>query len=399
MPNDLHFDHIEQPDDVDRFELSPRRAMVIAASFGIFATVLLVGCNTDRWVLALGLTIVGGAAIAAMSRAPLAALLVLSAVTLTAAGLVDCPYAVSYLFVVGLAITASESRSPLWLLAVIGFTVFAGGEVLSETSTAGGEDESLSAVLVIGAGVEAMMLTALVVGLGTAVAVTRRQSREMVQLQRRHHRVAMEAERHRIARDLHDTAAHQLSAIAVRAETADRVGDSEMLREANRFAGRSSKEALAAMRQLVSVLRDQDQDVIQPSVENLAQVADNARQAGVNVTVSVQDGLAELVDRPTELAIVRIVQEALANIVRHSSAKRAEVAVTTDADGAVLVSIEDPGPANADATGSGSGYGIIGMDERAQSVGGTTTIGRTADGGWRVLAQLPTREDDVDRPR
>lgn len=388
----------EHSTDGHRFGMSSGRMLLIGGVFGAFAAVLLVGCNPDAAPAAIAIAVISAAAIAGLTWQPEAALAILAVTTVVAPTVIDCPYATTYLFVVGLAIYSSQPRLPIWSLVVIGIAVFATSEVLSELAPQD-EAESLSAELLVAAGVEAVMLTGLVVGLGSAVAIARRQGREMVRLQRQHHDVAMEAERHRIARDLHDTAAHQLSAIVVRSETAEQVGDPSMLREANRFAGESSKEALQAMRQMVSVLRNDDRDVVQPRIEDLDQVADKARTAGVDVSVDVADGVAAGVSRPTELAIVRIVQEALSNVLRHSSAKTASVRVDRRSD-MIELRVDDPGPASTSdrtkdgATGTGPGYGVIGMVERAQSVGGTLTAGAAEGGGWRVSARLPLPTSD-----
>jgi signal transduction histidine kinase len=123
---------------------------------------------------------------------------------------------------------------------------------------------------------------------------------------------------------------------------------------------------------------------------DLEGVADAAAPDGVHVELTV-DGDGDCLPAPVQAAVVRIVQEGLANVVKHSAATRAEVEVAVEQE--VTVRVLDRGPARPiDPTArTGSGLGIVGMRERAALLGGTLHAGPAAGGGYLVEARLPAR--------
>ncbi|MGQ4272056.1 sensor histidine kinase [Nocardiopsis changdeensis] len=196
-------------------------------------------------------------------------------------------------------------------------------------------------------------------------------------------------ERERIARDLHDTVAHHVSAMAVRAQAGLAVARTRpgAAVDALEVIEAEAARALTEMRALVRVLR-RDEDgpaarVPHPRVGDLHVLAGDS--GGPAVEVEVDDGLDDL---PPEVAaaVHRLAREAVANARRHArNATRVRVRVTAD-DTTVHLRVSDDG----DPVSRGStGYGLIGMAERAELLGGTCRAAPGPGRGWTVAADLP----------
>ena len=200
-------------------------------------------------------------------------------------------------------------------------------------------------------------------------------------------------ERSRIARELHDVVAHHVSAIAVQAGAAEEVaeGDPAAARRALGAIQATSREALAEMRALVGVLRDDGADgaglTPQPGLAMIERLAAQTRAAGLDVRVQVEGAVRPL-PGALDLSAFRIVQEALTNTLRHARASRADVVVRYGEDSVELV-VSDDGTAS-EAAPSGDGRGLVGMRERVALFGGRLDVGRGPRGGFRVRALLPT---------
>ncbi|WP_107450786.1 sensor histidine kinase [Streptomyces sp. LUP30] len=197
-------------------------------------------------------------------------------------------------------------------------------------------------------------------------------------------------ERLRIARELHDVLAHSLSVINVQAGVGLALLDSdpEQARTALTTIRSASKEALGEVRQVLDSLRTPGDAprAPAPGLDRLPELVEQAGRAGLTVDVA---GRAPRLPPHTDLAAFRIVQEALTNVVRHSGSRHARVRL--DDSGATLrIRVDDDGPATG-AEAGGSGNGLAGMRERAAALGGTIEAGQRPDGGFRVLAVLPTR--------
>jgi signal transduction histidine kinase len=206
-------------------------------------------------------------------------------------------------------------------------------------------------------------------------------------------------ERLRIARDVHDVVGHAMVAINVQAGVAAHLidRDPEQARAALHTIKAASGEALNDLRATLGILRDPDTAApVAPatSLRDVDELAAVLRAAGVRVTLEIE-GL-DRVPAAVHAAGYRIVQEALTNVLRHAHASAVRVSVTDD-DGAVRIEVVDDGT-GAGADGGGSGNGIRGMRERAAALSGTLDSGPAADGGWRVLARLPTRPPGVGAP-
>jgi signal transduction histidine kinase len=200
-------------------------------------------------------------------------------------------------------------------------------------------------------------------------------------------------ERLRIARELHDTLAHSLVAINVRASVAVDLDDSQDPSGALRDIKLVSATALRDLRATLSLLRDHDDEApTAPAfdLEALPGLVDNARSAGLNAEVDVRVNGAAV---PSAIggAAFRIVQEALTNVLRHANASSAHVGVRANAD-SLEIEITDDG--RSVSAGASPGLGLRGMAERAAALGGRVDVGPRDEGGWRVHAVLPLTGGD-----
>lgn len=196
------------------------------------------------------------------------------------------------------------------------------------------------------------------------------------------------AQRTRIARELHDLVAHGISVMVIQAEAAaEMLGTGrpdDALRPVERIQT-VGRDSLAEMRRLLGLLRADDESMLapQPGVDALEALVAQARGAGPEISLQVR---GEIQDVPNGLGVAtyRIVQEALTNALRHAAASRIDIRVVVD--GAVTVEVRDNG-VGGDA--DGGGYGITGMRERAALYGGKVVVENPREGGFRVWATLP----------
>lgn len=198
-------------------------------------------------------------------------------------------------------------------------------------------------------------------------------------------------ERERLARDLHDTVAHHVSAMAIRAQAglATSASDPTAAVEALRVIEAEASRALTEMRTMVRVLRrNQPADLApSPRISDLERLTRPAR-AGPSVDVDISGDLDDL-PPSVETAIYRLAQESVTNARRHARhATRIEVRVAAD-DTSVHLRVSDDGDSSTTRPGAAPGYGLIGMIERADLLGGTCKAGPDADRGWTVTATLP----------
>jgi signal transduction histidine kinase len=210
---------------------------------------------------------------------------------------------------------------------------------------------------------------------------------------------ARRGERMELARELHDVVAHHVAGIVVQAQAARIVAAKrpETLEETLAGIELAGNDALAAMRRVVSLLRDPgdpgDAGGVTPSPEQLSDLV--SRFAGHGPAVQLQLPGSGRPSWPPEVTatVYRIVQEALTNVVLHAP-DAASVTVTVEEDpSGVTVEVTDDAPRRA-LSGSplfapGGGHGLTGMRERAEALGGTLSAGPGPDGGWTVAAKLP----------
>lgn len=283
-----------------------------------------------------------------------------------------------------LALGLRETRR--MLLAVWGTTVLA-GVVLSFLTPAPSADTS--AVVIVLSGV------ALVLGAALRErydAQRRLAEQETISEAERSRRTLLE-ERARIARELHDVVAHHMSMITVQADTAPYRLDglSPQVREEFASIAATARESLGEMRRLLGVLRHEDATgelAPQPGLSDIGHLVEATERAGVPVDFTPCE--AE-VSEAVGLSAYRIVQEALANVVRHAPGANTRVTVSADDDRLEVrvVNQPPPGPPAAPVEVGDTGHGLVGMRERVRLVGGTLEAGPTADGGFHVMAELP----------
>lgn len=203
--------------------------------------------------------------------------------------------------------------------------------------------------------------------------------------------IAAAAERERIARELHDIVAHNLSVMTALATGASYwvhrdPDEAERVMDLSASAGR---EALDDMRRLLGVLRAEDgQTTPQPGTDDIPDLLQQVRVAGLGVTFD-DAGTGDALPAAMQLTVYRLVQEALTNSLKHAGAD-AEAIVRVQRDAATVdLEIVDSGGAGAPATtGPSGGQGLDGMRERAAVYDGEVEAGPTPAGGWRVKVRL-----------
>jgi len=282
----------------------------------------------------------------------------------------------------------------------------------------------------------ASTLTALVLALAIGLADNRRHSR-ITELEVMHARQeqerrgatadAVRAERARIARELHDVVAHEVTVMTLQAEGARRLasGDDPRVAEALKTISDSGRKGLLEMQRMIGVLRASEADAITgaglaptgeaapshhadngtfdlmpvPSLAALPDLVQQVEDAGLPVSLEVS-GSAH-VPAGVELSAFRVVQESLTNAMKHAGPGASATVTVVRQSNAVTVTVEDDGRGVISEAMLSGGHGIGGMRERITSLGGTIDIGPRSGGGYRVHAVLPSGDDQVraTRPR
>ena len=209
--------------------------------------------------------------------------------------------------------------------------------------------------------------------------------------------IAAAAERARIARELHDVVAHNVSVMVVQADGASYAlgTDPDRAREALAAISATGRQALAEMRRLLGVLRREEEGgssgrAPQPGIGELGELLDQARSAGLPVSFTVA-GEPRPVPSGAALAAYRIVQESLTNTRKHAGqVSSASVVLGYSPDSLVLtISDDGRGDLGGSAMPGAPGHGLTGMRERVAMYGGSVTAGPRAGGGYEVVATLP----------
>jgi signal transduction histidine kinase len=209
------------------------------------------------------------------------------------------------------------------------------------------------------------------------------------------HRQATE-ERLRIARELHDAVAHNMSLISIQAGVALHLFDDQpdQARDALATIKQSSKEALVELRSILGVLRQVDEDAPRaptPSLTRLDELVARSNAAGLDVQIDLE-GTMEHLPRSVDLAAYRIIQESLTNVARHAGRPEAVVRVRIDGHAVTVEVLDEGSGARAVPDLPSGGNGIAGMRERAVSVGGSLEAGPRPGRGFAVRAHLPIEE-------
>jgi signal transduction histidine kinase len=198
-------------------------------------------------------------------------------------------------------------------------------------------------------------------------------------------------EREQLARELHDTVAHHVSAIAIQAQAGRTVAEThpEAVVEALAVVEKEASRALTEMRTIVGALRRGEQSDLtpQPGVADIERLATNTGNAP-HVDVTLSGDLHEL-PPSVDAALYRLAQESVTNALRHARHATLVHVVVTGGDDSVRLTVWDDGEARPADANSSSGFGLLGMAERARLLGGAFEAGPNRDGGWTVDAELP----------
>ncbi|MFE2184578.1 sensor histidine kinase [Streptomyces sp. NPDC059455] len=226
--------------------------------------------------------------------------------------------------------------------------------------------------------------------------------------QERTGQLVRQEERLALARDLHDTVAHQVTAIvvqlqAVRHVTGRGTPDPRALNEMLEAVEQAGGEALTSMRRLVGSMRGDETPRHPENLgEVLTRIVEEARGTGLPVRLDLGRDLPEDVPAEVTGGLSRVLQEALTNAQRYArGARSVDVSARVAAHHAELV-VEDDGHGSPSGhRGSlgrlGGGFGIMGMRERIELLGGAFEAGHRVEGGWRVRASVPLRPDEAAR--
>jgi signal transduction histidine kinase len=222
--------------------------------------------------------------------------------------------------------------------------------------------------------------------IGDYIRSRRRFLVDLVDRHRQEREQAAGEERLRIARELHDVVAHNVSVIAINAGAARVSGSGSA--EALRSIEESARATLAELNRLVGVLRKGPEGpelAPQPTLDDIESVLKPARDAGLDVAVKVSGAKREL-PAALDLSAFRIVQESVTNVLKHANASRVEVVIDYEDEGiALTISDNGSGPDERLSTG----HGLIGMRERVALFGGKMGTGSSPLGGFTVHARLP----------
>jgi signal transduction histidine kinase len=333
-------------------------------------------------LLGVALLAAGPAALVVRRRWPLAVLAFVLAVTV-AYYVLGYPFGPVFLALI-VAIFTAVTRGPrlgAWLLAGAGVSCWF---VLQTLVGWGSPPGALHVGLVAG-------WLVVVLTVSEIARAGRQRAVEAAEARRREARRRADEERLRIARELHDVVAHNISLINVQAGVALHLIDErpEQARTALAAIKQASNEALGELRSVLDVLRQVDEASPRAPTAGLAGLDDLVARtvaAGLPVRTEV-GGEPRPLPAGVDLAAFRIVQEALTNVARHAGPASATVRVAYGEDD-LTVQVDDDGRGTGGAT-SGGGNGIPGMRERAAALGGRLRAGPRPGGGYQVLASLP----------
>jgi signal transduction histidine kinase len=258
---------------------------------------------------------------------------------------------------------------------------------------------TLTVALIIGLNVSPPRIAAvtlgilIVLGVGEGMRTRREQFAEISRRIAERKQSEVQAERVRIARELHDVLAHSLSQINVQAGVGLHLMDKqpEKAKAALASIKESSKTALDEVRSVLGILRaeggaDPSAPLVpEPDLSRLTGLAASISAQGV--AVDVRNTIETVPSAPVQLALYRIAQESLTNVLRHARASAATV-VVRELDGSYLLEITDNGTGSPPRQDTG-GRGLLGMHERAELLGGSLTAGPLEGGGFRVSARIP----------
>jgi signal transduction histidine kinase len=369
--------------------LPPRLDLLLGAAVCVLALAEVAADGLTPYAASVPFALVEAAAVAWRRRAPLPAV-----VAGTGAMFVQTAAGVSLHtpvmpIVVGLIVVYSVAEYERLERAAVGLAVALAGSLAAiQLAQANGESYGVADRLFVALFIVAPWIVGRALHGRTVEAAEQAARAEGLE---REQQLAVEEERGRIARELHDVIAHSLGVIVVQAGAGERVAarTPERAEEALRSIQEIGRQALGEMSRLVGVLRDGGEEVglePQPGLARLEELLEQTRQAGLPVELTVA-GDAVRLPPGADLSAYRIVQEALTNARKHGGG-RAAIALRYSPDELVIEVVNDGGA--GERNGAGGGHGLVGMRERAALYGGTLEAG-PQDGGFAVRATLPLR--------
>jgi signal transduction histidine kinase len=351
---------------------------------GVAAILLITGLSgehsaTTLDLLGYALLTVGGLALVARRRFPVAVLAVsgLCAVGYLAAGF-DVP-AVAYLFAVYAAVRAGR-RTITVVASVIMLVTLPLAAMVSGLHDTGEAFAQARGALEL-----AWLIAAGAAGEALRQAERRADEAERTREEAARHRA--DEERLHIARELHDSLTHQISIIKVQAEVAVHVARKrgEPVPETLLAIQEAGREATRELRATLEALRDDDTSPPR-GIDHVQELVERARSMGLDATLTV-GGQQHDVPAAVGRTVYRIVQESLTNVARHAEAATASVRIDYRPD-ALAVRVDDDGKA-APGTAATPGVGLLGMRERVTALGGRLRAEPRGEGGFTVQAELP----------
>lgn len=373
----------EGPANRPRILAEAALAVVFATALAGQAVAIATTWGGGYWLFGLctGLVVCVLALFRRRHRGGLAAAgLVVAAAAILAARFAQLPAEPSPAMTLGLSVLVGSAIRALparWAGAVAagGLAVVVGSRLGAHSSSSG----ATAVATLNGLG----WLAAVAIGLGLRVVAARR--RAVAEQVRRDERLAL-------ARELHDVVAHHITGIVLQAQAAQLVARKQPERLDGSLAAieEAGSDALAAMRRVVGLLRDADDAApARPGPEQLSELVDRFDGHGPTVRLCLPDGVASVWPPEVTSTVYRVVQESLTNVSRHAAhARSVEVNVFQDRRG-VTVEVVDDAPLIPRYQHRG-GYGLVGMRERVEALGGTLCAGPRSEGGWSVRATLPT---------
>ncbi|WP_460753271.1 sensor histidine kinase [Myceligenerans cantabricum] len=229
-------------------------------------------------------------------------------------------------------------------------------------------------------------------------ALERERAWAEIAAQRERAETAVAAERGRIARELHDVAAHHLSGMVVQAAAVDRLigRDDDAARSGAAWIRSQGKATLENLRQVVGLLRDDagvDRNAPVPGLEALPALVEENRRTGTDVALE-RAGDALRLPPIADISCYRIAQQSLTNVRQHAPGAATVVRLVYGPRNVALEIVNGPATGVAGDMAGGGGSGLVGMRERAGLIGADLTAGPTHEGGWRVRLTLPAGDAD-----
>lgn len=367
-------------------------AFVVVAAQIAGTTVLVHAAGSDRPMdaVAYGLLLATGAPLVLRDRYPTAVLLVVAgtAVAYTWLGYPGGFYTLSIVFAMWAAVAAGQRVVALLVgIGLVAVIVTAGYVV-----DTGHAQDADAPIWIAGWLVASFVLGEVSRGRRRYLEQVEQRAIDAERTREEEARRRAGEERMRIARELHDVLAHNISTINVQAGVAAHLLDRqpEQARTALIAISDASREALRELRATLGLLRgvdEEDSRAPAPGLARLDDLLENMRSTGLEVAVET-DGEPRVLARTTDLAAYRIIQESLTNVARHARADRVVIALRYGPRDLVITVDDDGAGPPAGVTPPG-GNGLIGMRERAVAAGGDLEAGAGPSGGFRVRARLP----------